>query len=101
MNLMGEARVDRRGIISFLLITFALTYCVEIALILTGFRFSQLPATYGTLVVAGAMWIPAFSTLICIRFITREGWGLARIQIGSYKPYLATAVILPIAFALI
>ena len=47
--------LDRKGLLSFLAITFGLTYAVEGALILSGFRMGAIPPLYGQLVVAGVM----------------------------------------------
>jgi len=47
------------------------------------------------------MWVPAMAALITMKFITREGFGIANIRFGSWKPYLATALLVPAAFFLI
>jgi membrane protease YdiL (CAAX protease family) len=93
--------MDRKGILSFLLITFTLTYVIEGGLLLSGFQFSALPPAYGTVVVACAMWIPAIATLITAKYVTREGLSIASIRIGSLRPYLVSALIVPVAFAII
>ncbi len=98
---MSDSKIHRKGILSFLLITFALTYVVELALILSGVRFAQLPPIFAGYVVAGAMWIPAFATVLVTRFITREGLSSTNIRLGSFRPYLQTAILLPLVFAVI
>lgn len=93
--------LDHKGISSYLLITFGLTYAIEAILIALGVRLDQGPALAAQITIAGVMWVPAFATFITVKFITREGFAIARLQIGSWKPYLAIALVLPIAFALV
>ena len=93
--------LNKKGITSFLLITFGITYLLEGILILSGFRITQIPAIALQLVIAGAMWIPAVSTLLTIRFITHEKLSSVGLRFGpSWKPYLASALLLPLAFVL-
>ena len=98
---MERTRLDRRGVFSFLSITFVLTYAIEGALILSGFRITRLPAMYGQLVVAAVMWVPALATVLTIRFITREGFAIVNFRVGSWKPYVASGLIVPMCFVLI
>ena len=98
---MERTRLDRRGIFSFLSITFFITYAIEGALILSGFRITRLPAMYGQLVVAAVMWVPALATVLTIRFITREGFAIVNFRFGSWKPYVASGLIVPLCFVLI
>jgi len=46
-------RVDRKGIASYLLITFCITYAIELALALAGFRWEGIPPILGQYVIAG------------------------------------------------
>ena len=55
-----------KGIPSFLLITFGITYLAEGILILYGFRVMDVPAIIGQYVILGAMWIPAVAALLTI-----------------------------------
>jgi uncharacterized protein len=96
-----ESRVDRKGITSFLIITFGITYAIELALILAGFRITQVPAMYGQLAVAGVMWVPALATFITVKFITREGFAGTNIRFGSWRPYLISGLVVPGCFAVI
>lgn len=98
---MERTRLDRRGVFSFLSITFFVTYAIEGALILSGFRITRLPAMYGQLVVAAVMWVPALATVLTIRFITREGFAIVNFRFGSWKPYVASGLIVPLCFVLI
>lgn len=93
--------VDRRGVASFLLITFSLTYLIEGVLALNGFRWEGVPPILGQYVIAGVMWVPALATVITIKFITREGFGITNLRFGSFKPYLFSGLIIPLAFAVI
>ena len=92
---------DRKGVFSFLAITFGVTYLVEGILILSGFRVTALPAILGQYVIAGAMWIPAAAALVTSRFITHEKASSLNLRFGpSWKPYLAAALILPAVFVI-
>lgn len=93
--------IDRKGIAAFLIITFTLTYAIEGALIWGGFRITDQPALYGQLAIVGVMWAPAFATVLTIKFITREGFAGTNLRFGSWRPYLKTALVIPIVFAVI
>jgi uncharacterized protein len=92
-------KIDRKGIFTFLLITFGITYLAEGILILSGFRVTSLPAAIGQYVIMGAMWVPAVAALITIRFVTHEKMASLGFRFGpSWKPYLAIAVLIPLTF---
>jgi len=95
-----QQRIDRKGIASFLLITFSLTYLIEGILTLNGFRWEGIPPILGQYVIAGVMWVPALATVLTIKFITREGFGITNLRFGPLKPYLFSALIIPLAFAI-
>ncbi len=91
---------NRKGIVAFLLITFGITYLAEGALILSGFRVTQVPQIVGQYIIAGAMWIPAAAAFLTIRFVTHEKIASIHLRFGpSWKPYLATALLIPLTFA--
>ncbi|MGO9482352.1 MAG: CPBP family intramembrane glutamic endopeptidase [Candidatus Kryptoniota bacterium] len=90
--------VDRKGIISFLIINFGLTYAIETALILSGYRFTGFPRPYGILVLAAVMWVPAVSALLTIKFITHESITIANFRVGALKPYITSALVVPACF---
>ncbi len=91
----------RKGITAFLLITFGITYLAEGILILSGFRITSLPAAFGQYVILGVMWVPAVAAWITTRFITHEKVSSLHLRFGpSWKPYLATALLIPLAFIL-
>lgn len=98
---MEERKLDRKGILSFLSITFVITYIIEGALILSGFRVTQLPAMYGQLIVVAVMWVPALATAVTIRFITREGFAVANLRLGCWKPYVRAGLLVPVCFVII
>ena len=93
--------IDRKGIFSFLAITFILTYTIEGVLILSGFRITGIPPIYGQFIIAGVMWVPALATFLTIKFITHEGFAITNLRLGSWKPYLATWIIIPVCFFII
>jgi hypothetical protein len=94
--------VNRKGIFSFLLITFGTTYLAEGLLILSGFRISLIPPILGQYVILGVMWVPAAAALITTRWITHEKLSSTWPRFGkSWKPYAVTALIIPVCFAII
>ncbi len=96
---MDKNMLDRKGILTFLGITFVVTYAIEGALIASGFRITRLPAYYGQLMISAVMWVPALATWLTIKFITREGSAILNLRLGSWKPYLYTALLVPLCFA--
>ena len=98
---MEDTKLDLKGIFSFLSITFVVTYAIEGGLILSGFRMTQLPASYGQLIIAAVMWVPALSTVLTIKFVTREGFDIVNFRFGSWKPYLTSGLLVPICFVFI
>src|SRR5574341_704603 len=100
--------IDRKGILWYLGITFAITYAVEIAaLAITGVRFDSPQASgYGPYMmsqymVAALMWAPALAAFITTRAITREGRGALGMRFGPGKPYLIWMALMPVIFAVI
>jgi membrane protease YdiL (CAAX protease family) len=90
---------DRKGIISFLAITFGITYAIEGALSLAGVRFTGIPPAFAQFIVAGVMWVPALATVLTVTLVTKEGFGTTNLRFGSWKPYLSTVLIVPAGFA--
>lgn len=101
MNIGPTPPLDRKGIFTFLGITFLITYLIEGALILGGVRFQGIGATYGQLVVVAAMWVPALATVLTTKLVSREGLAIANIRFGAWRPYLAAGVLIPLCFAII
>ena len=96
---LNNEGLDRKGIASFLLITFGITYAIEIGMGLAGFRWEGIPPIIGQYIVAGVMWVPALATVLTIKFVTKEGFGITNLRFGSLKPYLYGALIIPLLFA--
>jgi hypothetical protein len=90
--------IDRKGIFSFLIITFGITYFIEGILILAGLRLTGVPPLYGQLVIGAVMWVPTVATVLTIRLITHEGFAITNFRIGSWRPYLISALVVPACF---
>jgi hypothetical protein len=90
--------IDRKGIISFLLITFGVTYAIEGTFIFAGLRLTGVPPLYGPLIIAGVMWVPAVATVLTIKLITHEGFAVTNFRIGALRPYLTSALVVPACF---
>jgi hypothetical protein len=90
--------IERTGVISFLLITFGITYVIEGALIFAGFRLTGLPPLYGQFAIVGVMWVPTVATVLTIKFVTREGFAITNFRIGALRPYLTSALVVPACF---
>lgn len=91
--------IDWKGLSSYLIVTFAITYAIELALILS--HTSPIVKGFGQYVVAGVMWVPALATVVTVKFVTHEGFGIANIRVGDWRPYVASALMLPGGFLLI
>jgi uncharacterized protein len=96
-----QTQLERKGILTFLIITFAITYAIEGALIASGFRFAAIPGAFGQMVVMIAMWVPTAATVITVKFVTHEKPALPNLRFGAWRAYVATAIILPVCFALV
>jgi hypothetical protein len=99
--LRDKGTVDRRGIFSFLAITFIVTYAVEGALILGGFRIVPGAASWGQYVIMALMWVPGIAAVLTIKLVTREGFRGAGLRFGSWRPYAAAGLIVPACFLVI
>lgn len=94
--------VDRKGIASYLLITFIATYAIEFLLIAAGLRFVNGGAgTFLEMVIFAVMWIPAVATVITVKFVTKEGFALTRLRFDRFASYLLWALLVPVGFAVI
>lgn len=90
--------IDGKGIISFLIITFGITYAIEGTLILAGFRLTGVPPLYGQFIIAGVMWVPAVATVLTVKLITHEGFAITNFRIGALRSYLTSALVVPACF---
>jgi len=94
--------LDRKGLISFLFITFGLTYVVEIGMITAGLRFTQgVTGIFAQLVIMSVMWVPALATVITTRLVTREGLGNTGLRFPPLGVLVWTGLSVPLLFALI
>ena len=93
--------LDRKGILTFLAITFGLTCLIEGVLILQGFRISQMPALYGQFIIAGVMWVPALATVLTVKWVSKENFAGTGLRLGPLKPYLLSALVIPGCFIVI
>jgi hypothetical protein len=93
--------IDWKPILAYLLLTFGITYAIELAIVLAGFRADGIPQMFGQLIIAGVMWVPALAALLAIKLVAREPVRSLNIRFGSSRPYLIAALVVPAAFALI
>ena len=99
MKYTVPARTDWKGIAVFLLITFAITYSLEGALMAIG--VSPIVHGLGQYTVAFAMWVPAFATVVTVRYITREGFGHLGLHFGDWREYLKAGLVIPAGFVVL
>lgn len=88
--------------------TFGITFVYEGALIFSGLNmafagpFANEPtAAYLPLLFGMAMWIPAISPVVVVKFITKEGFAATNIRIGPIRPYVVSALTVPACFGVI
>ncbi len=92
------------SILWFLIITFAITYVIELTLIREGIRFddSSVQST-PTLWLLAVMWIPGLAALFVTKVVEGVSFrGLTNallLRMGSVGPYFLTFFIAPMAFA--
>jgi hypothetical protein len=94
-----RTRFDWKGVTTFLLMTFVITYAIEGALLLYG--ISPLAKGLGQYVVAIVMWVPALAAVVTIKFITHEGFNITNIRIGGWRPYAKAGIVIPACFILV
>ena len=95
----NQAVIDWKGLSAFLLITFAITYAIEGALIAHG--VSPLVKGLGQYTVAAVMWAPALATVLTVKFVTHEGFGIADLRFGPWRPYVTSGLLIPGCFVII
>jgi len=91
------ASVDFRGIGSYMLLTFGLTWAADFIMIARGVRFDKMPI-WAFAAVAGTMWFPAVSAYIIRRWVTRVGFSDAGMRIGPWRAYLVVYASVPLVF---
>lgn len=94
---------NTRSIYLYLLITFGITWAVELIVILCGFRVGSMTQGYFwmQLVLAGVMWIPALSAFVVMRFYLRVPFDGLNIRFGNPKPYILAGCVIPVIFILV
>lgn len=97
---METTRLDRRGILAYVLIATGLAWVLEFAAIASGVRFDALTGT-GMLVLTAAMFTPAIAAFIVRRFVTREGFASAGLRFGPWRVYVAIVLGVFALFAVI
>ena len=93
--------IDRKGVTSFLAITFGVAYAIEGALIASGMPIGSNAPGVAYVVTAGVMWVPTLATLVTIKWVTRESLAITNLRFGSWKPYAVSAVVVPAAYCAI
>ncbi|HUU39358.1 MAG TPA: CPBP family intramembrane glutamic endopeptidase, partial [Desulfatiglandales bacterium] len=66
-----------------------------------GFRISDPLPGWKQYTIAGLMWVPTLATILTVRFITREEFEGDYLKLGSWKPYLASGLVIPLCFGLV
>ena len=100
--------IDRKAVWAFLVLTFGITFLYEGCLIGSGMSMNfglssagPLPPAYAPVLIGLVMWVPTLSTVIVIKFITKEGFGVTNFRIGALRPYAVSALVIPAAFSVI
>lgn len=86
---------ERKGLLTFLLLTFGLTWAVEIGVVR---RYETGSVPY-LLILVGVMFVPGLSALFVRLFVERQGFADAGLRWGRGRYYLA-GWLLPIGFGL-
>lgn len=99
---MYYEKLDKKGLWSFLGITFALTLMVTIIMASSGMKITGTNNIIaGQMVLVGLMFAPALATLIVRQFITKEGWKDAGLRWGDFKHYFKIWWTIPSLFIII
>jgi membrane protease YdiL (CAAX protease family) len=94
--------LNKRGIFSFLFITFGITYGVETFMLLLGARLDGIPHPIAQYMVAVLMWSPALATVVVTRWIAPEPLKASTLlRMGSWRPYLYSAIYIPLLFFIV
>lgn len=94
---MAAGSLELKSILSYLGVTFAITWGVETVLLARGVSFVGFPPQYAQLIVASVMWVPALGALVAARICGQKvvpyGW-----RFGRFLPYLVVGLATPIVF---
>jgi membrane protease YdiL (CAAX protease family) len=96
---MERIKIQRNGIVFFLVMTFALTYGILFGIQAIG--VSPILAGFGQYLVAAVMWVPGLIGFITNKFIDKKTLSELMIKPKSWKPFLYAALIIPLSFILI
>jgi uncharacterized protein len=91
-----------KGIASFLVITFGITWTVEGVLLLRGVSFERVPPLFLGYLLAGLMWAPTVGAVVTRKVILRESLrgAEARLHPGNLRPYGVVMILMPVMFTL-
>ncbi|MFO0985148.1 MAG: CPBP family intramembrane glutamic endopeptidase [Planctomycetota bacterium] len=94
---------DRRAVLVFLLITFALTFGIEGVMLARGFSLAHFPPLFAQLVILSVMWVPGASAVLVRKIVLRESLRApaARLHVGVLRPYLIVMLVMPAMFAVV
>lgn len=99
---MNLKELNKKGLWSFLGITFALTLLVTIMMAVGGMEImGSANVMAGQMIIAGMMFAPALATVIVRQFITKEGWQDAGLKWGDFKHYFKIWWTIPVLFFII
>jgi membrane protease YdiL (CAAX protease family) len=93
--------IDKKGITWFLVLTFIPTIAVAIVLNQLGVNVAEQMFFYVSMVMMSAMFFPAIAAFVVRKFITKEGFKDSYLRFGSFKPYLKSAIVIPLLFAIV
>lgn len=96
-----EAKINRKSLFSYLLITFGLTWLIVAILAASNLAVAGANRITTQLALAGAMFVPALAVVITRKYITHEGWADAGLKWGQFKDYLQVWLLAPLLFAVI
>jgi membrane protease YdiL (CAAX protease family) len=93
----SDGRVEWRGVGAFLLLTFGVTWGIELAALGGGMRFDG-GGTAALALLAGVMFVPGLSAWVVRRFVTREGFATAGLRPGPPRLYALVWAGVPLLF---
>ncbi len=93
---------QRKGVFSFLVITFGITYLVEGIAIALGFRIESIPSAAWQFIVLAMMWVPSLAFVLTRKLVTGESLRhTTGLRLGPWKYYLISWLVVPAPFAVI
>jgi membrane protease YdiL (CAAX protease family) len=99
---MSHAEVDWPSIIWFVVLTFVITWGIEIYFIkVRGMSLAGVPQLQAQLTAAAVMWVPAAVAYVVGRFVTGVGFADCGLRLAPMAPFAATMVLIPAVFLVI